>query len=120
MALFGICMETWKPYQGCTTLRTDLNLDRLPGWYATIADMDRSVRYRFIDYPNLTIEIQYKKLCNNGYTFEGQYYGNERNKLYEIFFDDKNSLSTYTVRAPNRQALRRILQKLYPDAKVGR
>ncbi len=120
MALFGACMETRQPYQGCATLQTDLALGRLPAWCESIAYMDRILRYSGTEFSDITIAISLMNLDSGGYDRGGRYYGRDTCKLYELEIDTTNgTVGYYTVRAPDRQSLRKILKRLYPEAKVG-
>jgi len=117
MALFGMDLETWQPFQGCTTFRTDLTLDRIPGHMALcLAEMDRAVNYRSM---NEDVDIYIHKVTTKGdYTSNGTYVGAGM-PLYEVVFEAENSYY-HKVRAPNRNALRDALKLLYPTCKVGR
>ena len=118
MALFGMDLETYTPFQGCTTFRTDLTLDRIPGHMAVcLAEMDRAVFYRNIN--PITIEIASRAMKGDYLALTGEYVG-QGMSVYEITLEGKEFWHTHTVRATDRKALRAALKLLYPTCKVGR
>lgn len=117
--LFGVDMNTWQPYHGCTSFSTDLVLGRIPGNMAEcLAELDRAIRYRSMQKES-EISIQVVNL-RQGYSKNGTYYGSGM-KLYEVCFENIcNHIYYHKVRATDRKSLRDALKLLYPFSKVNR
>lgn len=118
MNLFGMDLETWKPFQGCTTFRTDLDLERIPGHMALcLAEMDRALRYRSL--VPINIDICSRAMSGDYLKLTGEYIGAGM-RVFLIEFESETEWYTHTVRATDRKALRGALKLLYPTCKVGR
>lgn len=116
MALFGNCMETWKPYHGCTTFKTDLILGRIPGHMAAcLADLVRSTTLKDI----VNIEISSRAMKGGYLANTGEYVGSGM-KVFTLDLETDTEWLSFTVRAQDRQKLRKALKLLYPTAKVSR
>lgn len=117
MNLFG-CDETRTPSQGCTTLRTDLQLERIPGHMALcLAEMDRALSYRSLVPKEITIASRAMK--GDYLKLTGEYMG-QGMAAFLLEFESETEWYTHTVRAPNRKELRKALKQLYPQTKIGR
>ena len=118
MALFGMDLETYTPFQGCTTFRADLSLDRIPGHMAAcLTEMDRYIDLRGIVPCEITIAS--RAMQGDYLKLTGEYMGAGM-RVFTVEFESETEWYTHTVRATDRKALRAALKLLYPTCKVGR
>ncbi len=84
----------------------------------TLAEMVRSSFYYREGGSVSHIDITWHRLDRGGYTSTGEYFGSGV-RVYAVDCDTGEHVRTFWVRAPNRQALRTALRRLYPLSKIA-